>query len=207
MYDVCVWLHHGGSAKLVSTLMHPVACESLDEIVKQINSISLADYQSDVFDKRLFRIDTIRPLIASACFVVGRGVVDLAVNEDMEEPRPGVGAVPATCSACGGPARNCYFAFCGHSLYCKDCWDALPQKPAKCELCSMPIEAVANPIDCSHDDNRTCGICLTEPVDSIIVPCGHLICTQCGKSWFEQHIECPYCRESYAKVRQFVSYA
>jgi predicted amidophosphoribosyltransferase len=43
-------------------------------------------------------------------------------------------------------------------------------------------------------------------VDAIVMPCGHLICWSCRRSWFKQHVECPYCREGFAKCRQFVSY-
>jgi hypothetical protein len=71
----------------------------------------------------------------------------------------------------------------------------------------MPIEKLTSPIDCSHDEEKTCGICMCERVDAIVVPCGHLICSDCGRSWFEQHWECPYCRETYARARPFVSYA
>jgi hypothetical protein len=207
MRDACVWLHHGGSAKLVSTLMHPVVCDSRDEIVEQIRSIPLAEYKVEVLDEQLFRIETGRPLTATGCYIVGRGIIDIARNE--LEPQAGMGqaAVPARCKLCGIAALDCFFAFCGHSLYCRSCWDDLAEKPTRCELCFMPIEKVAGPIDCSHDEPKTCGICLSEMTDAIVVPCGHLICSECGKSWFEQHFDCPYCREAYAKARPFVSYA
>lgn len=184
MRDVCIWLHHGGAAKMVPTLMHPVVCDSRDEIVEQIKSIQFVDYKAEVSDEQLFRIDTERPLTATGCYIVGRGVIDVARNE--LEPRAGSGqaAVPARCKMCGVAALDCFFTFCGHSLYCKSCWEGLPEKPTRCQLCFMPVEKVAGPIDCSHDDENTCGICLSEMADAIVVPCGHLICSECGMAWF-----------------------
>jgi hypothetical protein len=208
MIDCCVWLHHGGSGRFLSTLMHDVVCDSRDAIMEQIKAIPMLDYRPAIPDEHLFRIETQRTVVATACFVVGRGTVDVAWNESNDIPRTGIGAVAATCKKCGVPAADCYFAFCGHSLFCKTCWASLEEKPVRCELCTMPIEKVATPINCSHDDEATtCGICLSEPADAIIVPCGHLICTDCGTAWFDQHLGCPYCREPYAKCRQFVSYA
>jgi hypothetical protein len=208
MSDCCVWLHHGGAGRFFSTLMHNVVYDSRDAIIEQIKSIPIVDYRADIPDEQLFRIETQRPVVATGSFVVGRGIVNFARNESNDDPQPGLGAVAAKCKMCGVPAVDCYFAFCGHSLFCKACWDSLEEKPRRCELCAMPIEKVTAPINCSHDEERTtCGICLSELADAIVVPCGHLICAECGSAWFEQHSECPYCREACAKSRQFVSYA
>jgi hypothetical protein len=207
MIDVAVWVHHAGSGRFTSTLMHPVACESKDALIEEIKTTPLLNCLVEVDNERLFRIETDRPVTAVGCFVVGSGIVDLVKNEDKDEAERGVHAIPAKCKGCGKPATDCYFSICAHSLFCRACWDALEEKPTRCELCLMPIESVVSPIDASHDDDPTCGICLTEKSDAIIVPCGHLICADCGQAWFEQHSECPYCRDRGAKCRQFVSYA
>jgi hypothetical protein len=207
MRDAAVWLHEGGSGRFMSTLLHTVVCDTKEALVEQIKTIPLLDCHATIDDERLFRIDTKRPVIATGCFVVGRGVMDIVTSEEGGVAEKGILAIPANCRGCGKPAIDCYFSVCAHSLWCKACWDALEPKPQRCPLCSMPIEKVIVPIDASHDDARTCGICLTERTDAIVVPCGHLICAECGQSWFEQHSECPYCREPWAKCRQLVSYA
>jgi hypothetical protein len=206
MIDVALWIHHGGSGRFTSTLLHPVTGESKDALIHEINSTPLLNCFAEVSDERLFRIETNRPVTITGCFVVGSGMVDFVRGEGNDEAGRGLQAIHAKCKGCGKPATDCYFSVCGHSLFCRSCWDALEEKPTRCELCLMPIENVVSPIDASHDDEATCGICLDQKSDAIIVPCGHLICTDCGHGWFEQHSECPYCRERCAKCRQFVSY-
>jgi hypothetical protein len=205
--DVAVWLHRGGSGRFQSMLIHTAVCETKEALIEQTKAVPLLDCAADVPDERLFRIETERAVVATGCFVVGRGLVDVVRAEAAEDARRGVGAIPAMCKTCGCPAVDCYFSVCAHAIFCRKCWDALETKPTRCELCLMPIEKVATPIDASHDDEGTCGICLTGKADALVVPCGHLICSDCGQSWFEQHSECPYCREPSAKYRQFVSYA
>jgi hypothetical protein len=206
MHNMAVWLHHGGSGRFVSALIHTAVSETKEALVEQIRAIPLLDCSTDVPDDRLFRIETPRAVVATGCFVVGRGVMDIVRTDSDEDLERGMSAIPAKCKVCGAPAVDCYFSVCAHSIYCRKCWDALESKPLRCELCFMPIERVVTPIDASHDDEKTCGICLTEKTDAIVVPCGHLICGDCGQSWFEQHSECPYCRQPGAKCRPFVSY-
>jgi hypothetical protein len=205
--EVAVWLHHGGSGRFVSTLIHATPCETKEELIEQIKAIPLIDCTAHVPDELLFRIETARAVIATGCFVVGRGVLDVVRTESEDEAERGIHATLAKCKVCGCPANDCYFSVCAHTVFCRKCWDALEQKPSRCELCHMPIEKAVTPIDASHDDEKTCGICLTKKMDAIVVPCGHLICSDCGNSWFDHHTECPYCREPFAKCRQFVCYA
>jgi hypothetical protein len=146
--ETSVWLHHGGSGRFVATLMHTAVGATREEVLEQIKEIPLFTHRAEVPDEDIFWIETARPVVANGTFVVGRGMVELSHNEDSEEAQDGVDAVPATCWICGAPARDCFFAFCGHSIYCRACWDALAEKPDRCELCSMPIERIALPIDC-----------------------------------------------------------
>jgi hypothetical protein len=204
MRNVAVWLHHGGSGRFTSTLIHTEVCETKGELIERIKEIPIMDCCGDVKDETLFRVETKRPVVATGCVVIGRGIVDVVQTEEEE---CGIGVIPARCKGCGCVANDCYFSGCGHCLYCRKCWNLMELKPIRCELCLMPIEKVVGPIDVSHDEERTCGICLIGKVNAIVVPCGHLICAECGKSWFDQHSECPYCREPCAKWRRFVSYA
>lgn len=207
MRDACVWLHHGGTARFMSTLMHTAYYKTRSEVIEHIKSISLTD-QCELCEEKLFRVETERPFIANSCFVIGHGPYEAAMNVEADEALPGEFAEPAHCKVCGNPARDCFYAFCGHCIYCKACWEALESKPERCELCQMPIEKVASPISCSHEDDESiCGVCLTNETDTIIVPCGHMICSECAQTWFGEHCECPYCRESYCKDRRMVSYS
>ncbi len=46
-----------------------------------------------------------------------------------------------------------------------------------------------------------CGICQTVDVDTVLVPCGHLLCTECiGKL---RRRQCPYCREPWQSTTRF----
>ena len=207
MKDYCVSVHHGGTGRFVSALMHTAYYETRTEVTERIKNLSLSD-QIEVDETKLFHIDTKRPFSATDCFVVGQGLYSTNVNAEADDPLPGKFAIPATCKVCGNPAKDCFFAFCGHCLYCHKCWDELEEKPERCELCHMPIESTVSPISCSHeDDETTCGICLVDETNTIIVPCGHMICSECARSWFDEHCECPYCREGYCKDRRMVSYA
>lgn len=206
MKKCCVSVHHGGTARFTSALMHTAYYETRSEVTERIKNLSLSD-ETEVDETKIFQVDTTRPFLASACFVVGHGNYEYSSNADAEEALPGKFAVCAACKVCGSPAKDCFYSFCGHCLYCRHCWDALETKPTRCELCNMPIERVASPISCSHeDDEKICGICLTNETDTVIVPCGHMICAECASSWFEEHCECPYCREPYCKDRRMVSY-
>jgi hypothetical protein len=208
MRETCIWLHHGGSGRFVSTLMHTLVPDSPDAIIDAIKSVRISEIQAEVPDEKLFRIDSNRSFVSSGSFAVGRGLVDLILNETSERAKPGTEAVGGTCRKCSNPANDCFFAPCGHAIYCAHCWNELEAKPSHCPLCAIVVNRVATPIDCSHgDDTGTCGICLSQQVDSIVVPCGHLICSDCGRAWFAEHADCPYCREVGAKCRRFVSYA
>jgi hypothetical protein len=202
-----VWIHHGGSGRFVSTLIHSAMGETREAILQQIQEVPLLAQRAEIADEKVFRLETTRSVVATGTFVVGRGIVDVVRNQASEDAQPGEAAIAAKCKICGKEAKDCFFAFCGHAIYCRTCWNEMPEKPKRCELCSMPIEKVASPIDCSHDEEATCGICMTGKADAIVVPCGHLICADCGRAWFEKHSECPYCREVFAKCKQFVSYA
>jgi hypothetical protein len=208
MEAAAVWLHDGGSGRFASMLVNTDPCESKEAIVQQLRRIPRLDTRPAVPDASLFRIETARPVVVTQCFVAGGGIVDIVRDDDgADEPGRGCAAVPAACRTCGRPATDCFFAPCGHAIYCIECWRRTDPKPARCELCSIPIESAVAPIDASHDDKGTCGICLCEKADAIVLPCGHLICAECGIAWFEDHGGCPYCREDAARCRQFVSYA
>jgi parallel beta-helix repeat protein len=206
MRETGIWLHHGGSGRFVSTFIDTVVCESKEGMVERIRAIPLKLRGVDIPDDQLFRAESDRSFIFTSSFVVGRGIVDIVRNSDSSPPQCGLNAVKPTCKVCGAEG-DCFFSLCGHSLYCRGCWESLAEKPTNCELCLMPIDKVCVPINCSHDEEEaTCGICLCEPVDAIVVPCGHLICSACGTTWFEQHNQCPYCRVMVARHRTFVSY-
>jgi hypothetical protein len=208
MTECCMWVHHGGSIHFVSGLLDIFSCDSREVLLERIRSASTGRMDLNIPDNKLFRVESKRPFAISRAFVVGKGSINITQNESAPLPLPGIAAVPATCTVCHGSAVDCFYSLCGHTVYCKACWVAMPEKPVVCELCLMPIEKVCGPINCSHeDDEQICGICFTEQVDSMVLPCGHLICSQCGRKWFAEHTECPYCREKLARFRTFVSYA
>jgi hypothetical protein len=114
----------------------------------------------------------------------------------------------ATCRVCHGPANDLFFSNCAHSLICRRCWDVMDDRPCECELCGAPIDSGIPIINCASDqDADLCGICLTNHVDALAVPCGHVLCAECGRTWFAQNFDCPFCRTSGATLWPFVPYA
>lgn len=44
-------------------------------------------------------------------------------------------------------------------------------------------------------EDKECLICLTEPKNTIIMPCGHMcVCGDCGKTIIDKKYTCPICR-------------
>ena len=39
-----------------------------------------------------------------------------------------------------------------------------------------------------------CGICMSNQVDAVFLPCGHTACFYCALRWYNQHGTCPICR-------------
>lgn len=210
MKEHCAWVHHAGSMRLSSTLMQTEEFDSIEGVFDKIRNISIEDVKKDVPDEKIFRIETNRLVVSTKGFVIGRGAHEILMNEESDEPLPGVFATHPTCKICGADASGCHFSTCGHCLYCRSCWNGMnpEEKPKNCELCLMPVEKIVNPIDCSHEENENiCGICMDKKVDSIIVPCGHTICTECAETWFTDNSDCPFCREPLCKNRVYVSYS
>ncbi|OHT01254.1 hypothetical protein TRFO_31962 [Tritrichomonas foetus] len=210
MRDQCVWIHHGGSTRMSTTLMQTDEFESFEGVFEKIKEISLDDIKRDIPDEKIFKVESERPVISTGGFVVGRGSHDLLMNINSDDPIPGVYSTHPKCKVCGEDSNGNHYSPCGHCLYCKKCWEKIKddEKPTTCELCLMPIDKVVSPIDCSHDDNENiCGICLEGKVDTIIVPCGHTICYECAEHWYSDNSECPFCREALSKARRYVSYS
>ena len=56
------------------------------------------------------------------------------------------------------------------------------------------------------DGDDTCKICFTEPINAVILPCGHFaICIDCGKNLLRRNptgAKCPICRNSLTSITQ-----
>ena len=211
MLKSAIWLHHGGSGKFISTLMDCKPIIDSKNILNVIESINLFNNNNNILinPNKIMKIETSRTVICFKGFVIGSGLYELILNDFNEIPNDqNFISSPSNCEICDKIANNCYFSPCGHSIYCKDCWNNLENKPKTCYLCQSNIEKICEPIDCStvNDIPNTCGICMESPSDSIIVPCGHLICSKCSDSWFLNSFDCPFCREPNSKPRKFVIY-
>ncbi|KAK8885457.1 hypothetical protein M9Y10_040905 [Tritrichomonas musculus] len=189
-----------------------------DEIEKELKLSSNENDSMHSIDK-LIKIETLRPVVFQRDLGKKFPLI-IAKNSDADLPKYGLHATPPKCKLCGKDATDCYFCVCAHCVYCMNCWNSLgDKKPKTCELCSMTIESVVKPIECSastdfetesqndgKEAKRICAICYEYEVDSIIVPCGHTICHKCAEKWFETSSECPFCRENGSRSRRFVSY-
>lgn len=201
---------------LTTTTPENLSLQTENELQKKLKSVSNSTENNlkQSFDK-LIKIETSRPVVFQR--ELGKKVpLIITRNSDAELPKYGRHATHPKCKKCGKDASDCFFCVCAHCVYCMDCWNTLGDvKPKTCELCQMTIESVVKPIDCSASDfeqnnsddiKKTCAICYEYEVDSIVVPCGHMICHKCADKWFESSCECPFCRENGSRARRFVSY-
>jgi hypothetical protein len=203
MTDVALWVHLAGSGyfeKMVVTNNPVDPALPPAVVVSQCRDRPL-DFPGQ---ECVLRAETMRPVRVS----FDKLLQIISVHSSADRAQPGRGATPPVCKVCHNDASDCIFSPCAHCLYCRSCWEALPLKPQQCELCFIPIDKVVRPVDCSRQDtlDNECGICCDAPSDSLVMPCGHAICLQCGMKWFKEHSICPFCRTQNATVKRAVSY-
>lgn len=98
------------------------------------------------------------------------------------------------CLNCHKNKRDCYFDYCGHCVYCKDCAENLIKDSKNCPLCRFPFGSAINGI--TVDVEKICIICYDKKVDTILMPCGHIVtCSECLENWLKTKNECPVCRQ------------
>lgn len=99
------------------------------------------------------------------------------------------------CVHCGNDAEA-VAAPCGHEIYCTKCAKEIIAKRNAdrtlkpiCPLCQTVIAAFAK-----EYPETTCAICLDNPCDTIILPCGHrCICYECATILWTEKRQCPIC--------------
>ena len=206
MSNSAIWLHHSGAGlfeKMIFSATPITNSENIHEIVSQFD---FEKRNEDVDPSKLILNETKRFLVCKDSFAIGIGHYNLESNIDAPEPPSGIDSIKGKCKICGEES-SWYYTRCGHTVYCKKCWDALETKPEICELCLMPVNDIVTPINCSHEDEEGfCSICFENKVDTIILPCGHTTCYKCACHWFSSSIECPFCREKSARPQKYVSY-
>jgi hypothetical protein len=202
-----LWVHHGGSSRVVSALLHPQIFDShCEQPAQLLRDIPLnADLRVDT--DGVYRFETGREVMLLGSIVVGRGVVNVVENESNSPPDSGDGLGSVHCKLCNGPTEFWAFAPCGHSIFCRRCWGGIAEKPTTCELCMVGIDRMVTPLDCSWGGEKAvCPICTEAEPNGMVVPCGHMICMACAKTWFSDNGLCPYCGVKGAKFRAFVAH-
>lgn len=110
------------------------------------------------------------------------------------------------CFNCTQRLRDTYLFPCGHKIYCRSCAEDALNQHKSCPLCRFPIEKISTGYVIEDDKDFTCLICGANPIDAIVLPCGHIgFCTQCLHKWLTEHTDCPFCRTtpvSYKKIVQ-----
>ena len=105
------------------------------------------------------------------------------------------------CLKCGLKDREGFLSPCGHKIYCKECGENAVKNNEICPLCRFPIESFACPHSQGLEDGQ-CAICMQNPCDAIILPCGHTgYCSQCLAEWFSDNSFCPACRTEHATFK------
>ncbi|KAK8892128.1 hypothetical protein M9Y10_029351 [Tritrichomonas musculus] len=217
MSESAIWLHHSGSGIFEKIILSPRPIADGSDIVQLINEFNLEPQNDNengeqsskqkIDQTKLIKNESKRLFLLKSSFVVGLGYYEAQANIDSEEAPSGVNYVKPKCILCGSDASNCIYTRCGHSVYCRECYDQLEKKPEVCDLCLMPVGGVVSLINCSYEgDDGVCSICFTNQVDTVVLPCGHTMCYECAIHWFQSSIECPFCREKNSRPQLFVSY-
>ena len=218
MSESAIWLHHSGSGIFDKLIISPSPITDSSDIAQLVNEFNLDEQNDDqgtdnhkvlnhIDQAKIVKNESKRFFLIKSSYVVGLGCYEDQANQDANEAPFGLNAVKPKCAICGSDSSNCIYSRCGHSVYCSSCWAQMEKKPEVCELCLMPISGVASPINCSYeDDDGICSICFTNEIDTIILPCGHTMCYECALHWYQNSIECPFCREKNTRPQLFVSY-
>jgi hypothetical protein len=203
MTDVPLWIHLAGAGYFEKMVFVP---GPIDPSLTTAAIVADLAARPRVFPGRdaVVRAETRRAVRIS--FDSLRHVMSL--HRGVARAEPGRDATHPVCKVCASDASEWVFSPCAHAIYCRACWEALEVKPTACELCFLPIDTVVRPRDCSRQETGVgeCGICYAAPADSLVMPCGHAICLECGTEWLKEHSTCPFCRSQNASVKKTVSY-
>jgi hypothetical protein len=206
MSECAAWIHKAGSGYFEKVVIDADPVTS-DLDIAELAKRSLEPKKEEIDPGSVFKIETKRFFGCTESVIVGVGAYSLVCNAEASEVPVGIEAVRGKCKVCGRDPSGAYFTRCGHTLYCKECWNSLDPKDEACELCLMPVTGVVGAINCSCEgEEDTCSICFGSPSDSVILPCGHTICWECASRWFASSTECPFCREKNARPQRYVSY-
>lgn len=108
------------------------------------------------------------------------------------------------CLKCHKNKRDCYLHPCGHQIYCHECAFVALNNKESCLLCRFPIEKILEGYRVDGDESR-CVICAENPIDSIVLPCGHIaFCYECLIKWFLDNNCCPFCREEHSSFKKII---
>lgn len=55
-----------------------------------------------------------------------------------------------------------------------------------------------------EEDGQDCVICLEKAEDSVLHCCSQAICRNCERRWVRKRLRCPFCRQSFASVKEAV---
>ena len=206
MKKTAVWVHHAGAGVfdrcLVSTKTWPED-QSVEEFLEKEKECEPREVDFD----SVVLCESKRPVFCSNISVFGLGMRDFSANETAERAADGTASTPSKCKTCQKVITGPMFDRCGHIVYCQECWDALEEKPECCEICMLPVTSVVQPVNMYHEEEEgICAICFTDAVDSVILPCGHTICSACANQWFTTNGVCPFCREKNVRAQKSVPY-
>ena len=206
MKKSAVWVHHAGAGVfdrcLVSTETVPED-QSLAEFLQKEEKCEPREVNFD----SVVLCESKRPVLCTNFSVSGLGMRDFLANETAERASDGIASTPSRCKTCQKVITGPMFDRCGHIVYCQECWNSLEEKPECCEICMLPVTSVVQPVNMYHEEEEgVCAICFIDQVDSVILPCGHTICSACANQWFSTNGVCPFCREKNVRAQKSVPY-
>ena len=109
------------------------------------------------------------------------------------------------CLKCHKNPRTGFISPCGHEVFCAECGKDASKNQDLCPLCRFPIQSYTPGYSNSLTDDNICSLCLTNPADAVILPCGHTgICFECASKWIRETNSCPVCRQNDATVKRIL---
>jgi hypothetical protein len=97
------------------------------------------------------------------------------------------------CTSCNSPKVNF-----GSK---KNCFTCKAPRESSQEASSSGSQ-IASPAVTNSDDTATCNICMSNPKNRSLAPCGHPLCADCADKIkaYVNYMKCPFCREEVTQI-------
>lgn len=110
------------------------------------------------------------------------------------------------CIVCKNVDIQVALVYCGHASYCLACIKKVVSNPnaRNCMICKAPIIYVQILDDAYFTTKDPCKVCRMSNPDSVLIPCGHVICCKaCVPDYTKaSHNRCTTCSKVYTYAQE-----